>query len=117
MTCWKATRLNGTDFHTGTVDYATALASGRTVTTSRGPGDLTFLAQAGTTCNHPHRGVWACHWPCRLFEVEPTDDLARDRPATSAQVGATAVRVLAWMPMCSGAAGRESRHSSNGAPR
>ena len=28
MTYWKATRTDGTDFHTGTVDYAAALASG-----------------------------------------------------------------------------------------
>jgi hypothetical protein len=33
-------------------------------------------------------------WPCRLFEVEPADDLGGDRPRHAHKVGATAVRVL-----------------------
>ena len=96
MTYWKATRLNGTDFHTGTVDYATALASGEPVTAPvvglddphfPGPGWL-HLATVPTECV-------GMSWPCRLFEVEPADDLGEDRPRHEHKVGATAVRVLA----------------------
>ena len=53
----KATRPDGTDFHTGTVDYAAALASGEPVPARRGPGKVTpaswpRLAAPG---NRPHR--------------------------------------------------------------
>lgn len=97
MTYWKATRLNGTDFHTGTVDYAAALESGVPVTAPviglandhsfPGPKWL-HLATVPTECV-------GMSWPCRLFEVEPADDLGGDRPRHEHKVGATAVRVLA----------------------
>ena len=96
MTYWKATRPDGTDFHTGTVDYATALASGEPVTAPvvglddphfPGPGWL-HMATVPTECV-------GMSWPCRLFEVEPADDLGGDRPRHEYKVGATAVRVLA----------------------
>jgi len=93
MTYWKATRPDGTDFHTGTVDYAAALASGVPVTAPAsddcgfpGPGWL-HLATVPTECV-------GMSWPCRLFEVEPADDLGGDRPRHAHKVGATAVRVL-----------------------
>ena len=93
VTYWKATRPDGTDFHTGTVDYAAALASGVPVTAPAsddcgfpGPGWL-HLATVPTECV-------GMSWPCRLFEVEPADDLGEDRPRHAHKVGATAVRVL-----------------------
>ena len=95
MTYWKATRLNGTDFHTGTVDYAAALASGEPVTAPvvglddhRFPGPKWLhLATVPTECV-------GMSWPCRLFEVEPADDLGGVRPRGAYKVGATSVRVL-----------------------
>jgi hypothetical protein len=102
MTYWKATRLNGTDFRTGTVDYAAALTSGVPVTVAPdggwdegiapptgfpGPGWL-HMATVPTECV-------GMSWPCRLFEVEPADDLGEDRPRHEHKVGATSVRVLA----------------------
>jgi len=93
MTYYKCTRPDGTDFHTGTVDYAAALASGVPVTAPAsddcgfpGPGWL-HLATVPTECV-------GMSWPCRLFEVEPADDLGGDRPRHAHKVGATAVRVL-----------------------
>ena len=67
---FKATRPDGTDFRTGTVDYAAHLASGEPLVHP-----------------YPHRedasGYWSVatvatdcigmSWPCRLFRVEPVD--------------------------------------------
>ena len=97
MTYWKATRTDGTDFRTGTVDYAAALTSGVPVTAPviglandhRFPGPKWLhMATVPTECV-------GMSWPCRLFEVEPADDLGEDRPRHEHKIGATAVRVLA----------------------
>ena len=95
MTYWKATRLNGTDFHTGTVDYAAALESGVPVTAPviglandhsfPGPKWL-HLATVPTECV-------GMSWPCRLFEVEPVGDVFMDN-AHPHKIGARSVRVL-----------------------
>ena len=93
MTWWKATRPDGTDFYTGTVDYAGALASGDPTPALSGSGPFPgpgwyHLATVPTECI-------GTSWPCRLFEVEPDDDLGDYRPRGAYKVGATAVRVLA----------------------
>ena len=95
MTYWKATRLNGADFHTGTVDYAAALESGVPVTAPviglandhsfPGPKWL-HLATVPTECV-------GMSWPCRLFEVEPVGDVFMDN-AHPHKIGARSVRVL-----------------------
>ena len=96
MTYWKATRLNGTDFHTGTVDYAAALESGEPVTAPviglandhRFPGPKWLhMATVPTECV-------GMSWPCRLFEVEPADDRGDHRPRHEHKIGARSVRVL-----------------------
>ena len=89
----KSTRLDGTDFYSGQVDYASALASGEPLPELSGdvefPGPGWYhLATVPTECV-------GMSWPCRLFEVEPADDLGGDRPRHEHKVGATAVRVLA----------------------
>ena len=94
MTYWKATRPDGTDFHTGTVDYATALASGEPVTAPvvglddphfPGPGWL-HLATVPTECV-------GMSWPCRLFEVEPIGDQVVDSEHPY-KIGCSSVRVV-----------------------
>ena len=90
---FKSTRLDGTDFYSGQVDYASALASGEPLPELSGdvefPGPGWYhLATVPTECV-------GMSWPCRLFEVEPADDLGGDRPRHEHKVGATAVRVLA----------------------
>lgn len=91
---YKATRPNGTDFYTGTVDYAAALTSGVPVTVPPGladdhgfpgPGWL-HLATVPTECV-------GMGWPCRLFEVEPVGDVMMDS-AHPHKIGTTSVRVL-----------------------
>ena len=89
---FKSTRLDGTDFYSGQVDYASALASGEPLPELSGdvefPGPGWYhLATVPTECV-------GMSWPCRLFEVEPADDLGGDRPRHEHKVGATSVRVL-----------------------
>ena len=91
MTYWKATRPDGTDFHTGTVDYAAALESGEHLPALSGKGSFPglgwyHLATVPTGCV-------GMSWPCRLFEVEPVGDVLM-ASAHPHKIGATAVRVL-----------------------
>ena len=66
--CFKATRPDGRDFYTGTVDYAAALASGEPITHPRpgreGAGGYLSVSVSPSDCT-------SMKWPCRLFEVEP----------------------------------------------
>ena len=91
MTYWKATRTDGTDFYTGMVDYAAALASGEPLPELSGDGGFPgpgwyHLATVPTECV-------GMSWPCRLFEVEPVGDVLM-ASAHPHKIGATAVRVL-----------------------
>jgi len=65
---FKATRPDGTDFYTGEVDYAAALASGQPLPELPG-GEF-----PGTGWYHVGVQSTSCvgmSWPCRLFVVEP----------------------------------------------
>lgn len=70
-TYYKATRPDGTDFRTGTVDYAAALASGETLT----HGSLQSVKDDASTyfsvSVEPAETLIGGSWPCRLFRVEP----------------------------------------------
>lgn len=67
---YKATKPDGTDFYTGTVDYAAALTAGKPV--RRKPAaevyytcsDLVYHAADAAA-----ETLVGCSWPCRLFEV------------------------------------------------
>jgi hypothetical protein len=88
---YKATRPDGRDFYTGTVDYAAALASGEPLPELRGgaafPGGGWYhLATVPTECV-------GMSWPCRLFEVEPVGDVFMDN-AHPHKIGCRSVRVL-----------------------
>lgn len=94
---WKATRPDGTDFYTGTVDYAAALESGEPLPELSGCGEFPggtwyHLATVPTKCV-------GMAWPCRLFEVEPVGEVkvARSRfpyRAHPHKVGVRSLRVL-----------------------
>ena len=88
---FKSTRLDGTDFYSGQVDYASALASGEPLPELSGdvefPGPGWYhLATVPTECV-------GMSWPCRLFEVEPVGDVCMDT-AHPHKIGARSVRVL-----------------------
>ena len=88
---YKATDTNGTDFYTGSVNYAAALASGE--------------ALPALSCKGPFPGMGWYHlatvptecvgmsWPCRLFEVEPVGDVFMDN-AHPRKIGARSVLVV-----------------------
>ena len=88
---FKATRTGGTDFFSGSVDYAAALASGEPLPELSGDGEFPgggwyHLATVPTECV-------GMSWPCRLFEVEPVGDVFMD-DAHPHKIGARSVRVL-----------------------
>ena len=80
---YKATRPDGTDFRTGTIDYAGALASGEVIThpakfVRNDPATYLSVSTVPSDCT-------GMSWPCRLFVVEPlgrayrNDDLPNKR--------------------------------------
>ena len=67
MTYYKATRMDGTDFHTGKIDYTRV-----PLPEMSGQGEFPgagwlHLATTPTECV-------GASWPCRLFEIEPASD-------------------------------------------
>ncbi len=69
-TFYKCTRPDGTDFRTGTVNYAAALASGEII---RHPAALKIRNQPKTylSVSVAPADCTGMKWPCRLFRVEP----------------------------------------------
>ena len=68
-TYFKATRTDGRDFRTGTIDYAAALVSGEVI---RHPSKK-VKDDAGTylSVSVEPADCTGMSWPCRLFRVEP----------------------------------------------
>lgn len=71
-TYYKATRPDGTDFRTGTINYAQALAADETLTHpdahwNHASGYLSISVAPGET-------LIGGRWPCRLFTVEPVGE-------------------------------------------
>lgn len=69
MRYFKATRPDGTDCYTGTVDYGAALKSGAVLEhpakfCRNNPATYFSVSIAPTDCT-------GMRWPCRLFRVEP----------------------------------------------
>ena len=96
-TYYKATRPDGTDFHTGTVDYAAALASGETIT--HPVGDITRGAESYLSVATVPTDCTGMLWPCRLFAVEVVGDYKHPAsPDLPNKVAAAAVRVIAEFP-------------------
>jgi hypothetical protein len=68
---YKATATTGLDFHSGTVDYAAALASGQRLRITRPPRKTYECCTADVlhASNTPTETLIGGSWPCRLFEV------------------------------------------------
>jgi len=92
-TYYKATRPDGRDFHSGTVDYAAALESGSTIKHKR-PKLKDVNAAHYLSLSVEPGDCTGMSWPCRLFEVEPVsdvwtphkDDLPNKRAVTALKV-------------------------------
>ncbi len=96
---FKATRPDGTDFRTGTVNYLAALASGTTV---RHPcGESGMIANRADT--HLSVSVVAADctgmaWPCRLFRVEPVGEILDNLTASPNKRACSALKVAEELP-------------------
>lgn len=76
MNYYKATRPDGTDFFTGSIDYAAALKSGDILVhpekfVRNDPATYFSVAIAPTNCT-------GMRWSCRLFRVEPVGRVRRN---------------------------------------
>ena len=90
-TCYKATRPDGRDFYSGTVDYAAALLDGTVVehpAFDRKGGAAGYLSVSVSAAD-----CTGFRWPCRLFVVEPVglafrvgDDLPNKRAVRALRV-------------------------------
>lgn len=91
---FKATRPDGRDFYTGTVDYGAALASGEPVT-HPSPG----MSDAGgyLSVSVSPSDCTGMAWPCRLFAVEPVDPWVPDGTWPSKRA-CHALRVVEELP-------------------
>ena len=99
-TYYKATRPDGTDFRSGTVDYAAALASGEVI---RHPAKRewdepsTYLSVSVEPAD-----CTGFSWPCRLFRVEPVGRMLgtgkRKLQASPNKRACSALRVVDELP-------------------
>ena len=94
-TYYKATRPNGTDFYSGAIDYAAALASGEVV---RHPGKRTRDdASTYLSISVEPADCIGFSWPCRLFRVRPVGRTIRASVSPNKRA-ASALRVVEEMP-------------------
>lgn len=74
MTFYKATRPDGFDFFTGTVDYAGICGTGERLPEKSPPlsglDPSTATNQVYHASEEPHRALIGGGWPCRLFEID-----------------------------------------------
>lgn len=94
---WKATRLNGTDFFTGAIDYAYAQATGQPVVhprPERGCSARGYFSVATTATD-----CTGMEWPCRLFVVEPIGETwVPDSLCLPNKVACTQMQVVKEVP-------------------
>ncbi len=96
MTYFKATRPDGTDFRTGTIDYGGALVSGEVI---RHPGKKvrnepsTYLSVSVEPAD-----CTGFSWPCRLFRVESVGRVMANLSASPNKRAVSALRVVEELP-------------------
>ena len=93
---YKATRPDGTDFHTGTIDYARALETGEVI---RHPAKKMIRDEPWTYLSvsvHP-ANCTGMSWPCRLFRVEPVGRTLKAKISESKR-SCSALRVVEELP-------------------
>jgi hypothetical protein len=94
---YKATRPDGRDFYSGTIDYAAALASGEVIRhpsakkTRDDPKTYISVSVSPSDCT-------GFFWPCRLFRVEPVGQVMAKLRASPSKRAASALRVVEELP-------------------
>jgi len=101
MMYYKATRPDGTDFRTGTIDYALALVTGEVVRhpvarkVRNEPATYIPVSVAPADCT-------GMRWPCRLFHVEPIGPVlgsaAKPLAVSRNKRACSALRVVGELP-------------------
>jgi hypothetical protein len=96
-TYYKATRPDGTDFATGTIDYAAALASGEVV---RHPSKKKIRDEPSTylSVSVAPGDCTGFSWPCRLFRVEPVGRVMANLSSNPNKRAVSALRVVEELP-------------------
>ena len=90
---YKAVRPNGTDFWSGTIDYAAALATGEPIQhpdPRPGSRDATHYLSVATKVTE----CTGMRWPCRVFVVEPDGETWAPSSGLPHKVACTSVRVV-----------------------
>lgn len=91
---YKATRMDGTDFYSGTVDYAAALRTGTAIEHKvrdsfvGGASMYLSVSTSATDCT-------GFRWPCRLFEVEPHNEWTPEAESLPNKRATLSLRVVA----------------------
>lgn len=100
-TYFKATRPDGMDFATGTVDYASALVSGKRVRPVErvAPADRA-LCRPGVlhAATVPTETLVGGSWPCRLFRVEGRPLSSLNMASHSHKRGFASLQVVEELP-------------------
>lgn len=101
---WKATRPDGTDFRTGTINYADVLNTGTVVVPPSAQKREFVLCTKGIlhAATTPDSTLVGGRWPCRLFEVTGEVVAGRDaeHPFKVGMVTMTVLReVEAWQAL------------------
>lgn len=96
-TYYKATRHDGTDFRTGTIDYAAALASGEVIRhpaprmVRDDPSTYLSVSVSAADCT-------GFEWPCRLFRIEPVGRVMSRFSVYPNKRAVSALRVVEELP-------------------
>jgi hypothetical protein len=97
VTYYKAVRPDGTDFRTGTINYAAALGSGEIIRhpskrkTRNEPSTYLSVSVEPADCT-------GFQWPCRLFRVEPVGRVMENLLASRNKRAVSALRVVEELP-------------------
>ena len=93
---YKATRPDGRDFYSGTIDYAAALTSGEVIRhpakrVRNQPDTYLSVSVSPADCT-------GFRWPCRLFRVESVGHVMTNLSASPNKRALSALRVVEELP-------------------
>lgn len=97
-TYYKATRIDGTDFHAGTIDYAAALASGEVVRHPTSKRKVRGDAGTYLSISTEPADCTGVSWPARLFRVAPVGRVGKGGRDLPNKRTCLAMRVVEELP-------------------
>lgn len=94
MTCYKATRPDGTDFQTGTVLYEIGTVVNHPASNEMVPNEPSTYLSVSTE----KADCTGFKWPCRLFEVEPIGEVLDGLGASKHKRACLKLKVVRELP-------------------